>query len=235
MTELVPNRANGYAWRNGKLQNAAIYFALRPSGAFLSTVSDLAKWDAALNAGSLLKKPTLDEMWTPVKLNNGSTSAYGFGWELSPIRNYKQVNHGGSLPGFRAQYTRFVGEKLSIAVLTNGDNANASAIAIGVANFYIPGLIPVRVVAKVDPKIFDNYTGQYEGNPSQIVSVTHEAGKLMIQQGTGEKRELLPESETVFFINDSPRSTYTFSKNDTGQALLVVKQDDREVWRGRKK
>ena len=235
MTELVPNRANGYVWRNGKLQNASIYFALRPSGAFLSTVVDLAKWDAALKAGKLLTPSTLEQMWTPVKLSNGTTSDYGFGWELSPIRGHKQVNHGGSLPGFRAQLTRFVDDKLTIAVLTNGDNANAGAIAIGVANFYIPGLIPERVVAKVDPKIFDSYTGQYEGNPSQIMSVTREADKLMIQQGTGEKRELSPESDTVFFIKDSPRSTYSFIKDATGQSFLVVNQDGREVWRGKKK
>ena len=38
MTDLVPNRANGYAWAKGKYQNADVYFALRPSGAFLSTV-----------------------------------------------------------------------------------------------------------------------------------------------------------------------------------------------------
>ncbi len=73
MTDLVANRANGYVWRNDKLQNASIYFALRPSGALLSTVLDLAKWQAALESGKLLKQSTLDQMWTPVKLNNGST------------------------------------------------------------------------------------------------------------------------------------------------------------------
>ncbi len=234
MTELVPNRANGYVWRNGKLQNASIYFAVRPSGAFLSTVVDLAKWDAALNAGKILTPSTLEQMWTPVKLSNGTTSPYGFGWQLEAIRDHKQVHHGGSLPGFRAQLARFVDQKLTIAVLTNGDNANAAAIAIGVANFYIPGLIPERVVAKVDPKIFDSYTGQYQGDPSQVVSVTREADKLMIQQGAGEKRELSPESETVFFVKDSPRSTYSFIKDVTGQTFLVVNQDGREVWRGKK-
>src|SRR5580765_2262872 len=44
MTEIVQNRANGYVWRDSKLQNASTYFALRPSGAFLSSVLDLAKW-----------------------------------------------------------------------------------------------------------------------------------------------------------------------------------------------
>ena len=234
MTELVTNRANGYVWRNGKLQNASILFAVRPSGAFLSTVVDLAKWDAALNAGKLLQQSTLDQMWTPVKLNNGKTHPYGFGWELEPVVGHKQVNHGGSLPGFRAQLARFVDDKVTVVVLTNGDNANAAAIAVGVANFYIPGLLPERKVARVDPKIFDAYAGQYQGDPSTTVSVTREGDKLMVQQGQGDKRQLLPESEINFFIMYAPRTVYGFIKDEAGQAYLVVKQDDREVWRGKR-
>ena len=234
MTELVTNRANGYVWRNGKLQNAGIYFALRPSGAFLSTVQDLAKWDAALDAGKILKQSTLEQAWAPVKLNSGNTHPYGFGWELAPVAGHKQINHGGSLPGFRAQLTRLVDHKVTVAVLTNGDNANAAAIAIGVANFYVPGLLPVRKVAKVDPKIFDGYVGQYQPDPSATVSVTREGDKLMIQQGQGDKRQLLPESETNFFIEHAPRTIYTFIKDDSGQMVLVIKQDDREVWRAKK-
>lgn len=234
MTELVTNRANGYVWRNGQFQNSAIYFALRPSGAFLSTVLDLAKWEAALEAGTILKKPTLDQAWTPVKLNNGNTHPYGFGWDLAPVAGHKQINHGGSLPGFRAQLTRFVDDKLTVVVLTNGDNANAAAIAIGVANLYIPGLLPNRKVAKVDPKIFDSYVGQYQPDPSATLSITREGDKLMVQQGQGEKRQLLPESETIFFIEPTSRTIYSFIKDDSGQMLLVIKQDDREVWRAKK-
>jgi D-alanyl-D-alanine carboxypeptidase len=141
MVELVPNRANGYVWRNEKLQNASIYFALRPSGAFLSTVLDLAKWEAALANGKVLKRSVLQQMWTAVKLNNGTQQPYGFGWQLDDVRGHKLVNHGGSLPGFRAQFARFIDDKLTVIVLTNGDNANAFVIARGVANVYIPGLV----------------------------------------------------------------------------------------------
>lgn len=234
VTELVPNRANGYIWRNGKLQNASIYFALRPSGALLSTVLDLAKWDAALQTGKLLKQSTLDEMWTPVKLNNGKTHPYGFGWELEPIGSHKKVNHGGSLPGFRAQLARFIDDKLTVVVLTNGDNANAGGIAIGVANFYIPGLIPDRKVARVDPKVFDAYVGEYQPDPSVTFSITREGDKLMLQQGQGGKQELSPESETNFFIKDAPRPTYSFIKDASGQAYLVVTVEGREVGRAKK-
>ena len=234
MTELVPNRANGYVWRNGKLQNASIYFAVRPSGAFLSTVLDLGKWDAALQTEKLLKQSTLDQMWTPVKLNNGTTHPYGFGWELEPVGGHKRVNHGGSLPGFRAQLARFVDDKVTVVVLTNGDNANAGAIALGVANFYIPGLLPNRKVTRVDPKIFDGYVGQYQPDPSAIVSITRERDKLMMQQGQGEKVELLPESETNFFVQDAQRSIWSFVKDGTGQAFLVIMLEGREVWRAKK-
>jgi len=144
MTDLVQNRASGYVWRTDKLKNADNYFALRPSGAFLSSVLDLAKWDAALYTDRILKQSTFSQMWEPVKLNNGTTHAYGFGWELSKVGGHKLVNHGGSLPGFRAQFARFVEDKLTIVVLTNGDNANPRAIALGVAGLYIPGLIPER-------------------------------------------------------------------------------------------
>ena len=56
----------------------------------------------------------------------------------------------------------------------------------------------------------------------------------MIQQGQGEKRQLLPESETNFFIQDAPRTIYSFIKDNSGQTFLVIKQDDREVWRAKK-
>src|SRR4030095_16732920 len=159
ITDLVPNRANGYLWKAGNQQNADIYFALRPSGAFLSTVLDMAKWDAALYTDKILKQSVREQMWTPAKLNSGATHPYGFGWELQTISGHKLVNHGGSLPGFRASFLRFVDDKLTVVVLTNSDNANPATIARGVADLFIPGLIPQRIAAKVDPKIFDAYAG----------------------------------------------------------------------------
>lgn len=136
MTEVVPHRANGYDWREGKLQNANIYLALRPSGAFLSSVLDLANWDAALYTDRILKQAVRDQMWTPVKLNNGTSSPYGFGWELDSVGSHKRVHHGGTMPGFRAEFARFVDDKLSVIVLTNSGNANPGAIARGVAALF---------------------------------------------------------------------------------------------------
>ena len=236
MTALVQNRANGYVWTDGKLQNAGIYFALRPSGAFLSTVLDLARWDASLYTDQILKQSILSQMWMPVKLNSGATHPYGFGWELSSVGGHKLVHHGGSLPGFRAQFSRFVDDKLSVVVLTNGDNADPNLIALGVAALYIPGLIPERRVAKIDPKILDAYTGQYQLNPSVVFTITREGDKLLLQQGSNpEKRDLLPESASNFFANENRRLTYSFFKDEKEQvAYLVVQLEGREIGRAKK-
>ncbi|MFY9557481.1 MAG: serine hydrolase [Blastocatellia bacterium] len=235
MTEIIQNRANGYVWRNGKLENASILLSLRPSGAFLSSVLDLAKWDAALYADKILKPPVRDQMWMPVKLNSGATHPYGFGWELSAVTGHKLVHHGGSLPGFRSQISRFVDDKLTVVVLTNGDNANPNSIALGIAAFYIPGLIPERTVAKIDPKILDAYTGQYQ-HPSVVFTVTREGDKLRFQQGSNsEKQDLLPESATNFFTNENRRLTYSFVKDEKGEvAYLVVQLEGRETGRAKK-
>lgn len=139
---IVPNRAGGYEWEKDTLRNATDYLALRPSGAFLSTVLDLAKWDAALYGDTILKQSTRELMWMPIKLNDGKTYPYGFGWQLDPLGNHKRIHHGGSLPGFRSNYARFPDDKLSIIVLTNADNANPGLITRGIAAIYFPDLTP---------------------------------------------------------------------------------------------
>jgi CubicO group peptidase (beta-lactamase class C family) len=137
---VVPNRAGGYEWESDRLQNASEYIALRPSGAFLSSVLDLARWDAALYTDAFLKQSTREQMWTPVRLNNGTTYPYGFGWALDPLKDHRQVSHGGSLPGFRAHFSRLPDDKLSIVVLANLGAANPATIAKGVAAQYLSDL-----------------------------------------------------------------------------------------------
>ena len=159
-TDVIQNRADGYAWEDNKLQNDGFLLALRPSGAFLSTVFDLAKWDAALYTNKILKQSFQEQMWTPVKLNDGAEYSYGFGWELSKVGSHKLVHHGGSLGGFRSEFARFIDDKLTIIILANGNNAKPYLIALGVAAFYIPNLTPEqRAVAAVEanPKPFDGY------------------------------------------------------------------------------
>ena len=104
----------------------------------MSTVLDLAKWDGVLSTDRILAEPTRRQMWTPVTLNNGTTYHYGFGWELDAMNTHKQVHHGGSMPGFRAQFARFVDERLTIIVLMNAEDVDRDSIVRGIAELYLP-------------------------------------------------------------------------------------------------
>src|SRR3989440_6381035 len=52
-----------------------------------------------------------------------------------------------------------------------------------------------RAIAKVDPKMYDAYVGQYRNPRGRILTVIKQSDKLMIEVG-GERVEIFPESET---------------------------------------
>ena len=139
--ERLANRAAGYS-DNDKLVDAPEWAGLRPSGAFLSTVLDLAKWDAALDAHRVLNESSLRQMWTPVGLNDGSTHPYGFGWHLDPQDGHRRVHHGGGLPGFGAHYAKFPDDRLTVIALVNLDDNALEEIVDGVAALYLAPQVP---------------------------------------------------------------------------------------------
>jgi CubicO group peptidase (beta-lactamase class C family) len=141
--DIIPNRAAGYRLVNGQLKNQSwVSPSLNTTadGALYLTVYDMAKWDAALYTDKLLKRTTLEQMWTPVKLNNGKTHPYGFGWSLGEVRGHRIIEHGGSWQGFKAQITRYVNDKLTVIVFANQIRANQTRLAHGVAAIINPEL-----------------------------------------------------------------------------------------------
>ena len=136
-TDPLVKKATGYS-DNDKLIDAPDWPAVRAGGAFLSTVLDLAKWDAVLRTNAILTEATLVQMWTPTTLNDGKPYVYGFGWHTSRPGQRRQVWHSGGLPGFKAQYHRYINDGVSVIILMNIDDADDESIAVGVAELYLP-------------------------------------------------------------------------------------------------
>jgi len=73
---VIPNRAAGYLLKDQVLNNqkwVAPSVNTTADGSLYFTVEDLAKWDDALEAQKLLKRPSYEQMWTPVRLNDRTT------------------------------------------------------------------------------------------------------------------------------------------------------------------
>jgi CubicO group peptidase (beta-lactamase class C family) len=220
-TPVVPNRASGYTYGNGTYQNAATLLALRPSGAFMSSVRDLIKWDAALNEAKLLPQKTLDQMWTSATLNDGVTANYGFGWTVDKLGSHRAVEHGGSINGFRAHYLRLPDDKLGVIVLANSESARTDAIAVGVAVRYIKDLFPARRAIALTPAALDAFAGTYQLKLGGPVKVLRD-GQGLRAQSAGADIQLLPDSPTTFFSEDDPRLHFVFGKGDDASVDKVT-------------
>src|SRR5688572_3804650 len=144
--DIVPNRAAGYRLANGQLKNQSwVSPSLNTTadGALYLSVYDMAKWDASLYTEELLKRSSLEEMWTPVKLNDGKTHPYGFGWALGSVRGHRMVEHGGAWQGFKAHIARYPDDKLTVVVFANQARANPAKLAHRVAELFNPELAPL--------------------------------------------------------------------------------------------
>ncbi|MDG3003193.1 serine hydrolase domain-containing protein [Paludisphaera mucosa] len=153
LREIVPNRAQGYEWDGKTLKNGEYVSPTQPfaAGMLVSTVRDLVKWDAALASHALLDEASLQQMWTPATLGKGGEAGYGFGWEVSKEDGHRVVLHGGGIPGFSTQLSRYLDDKLTVIVLTNSESGLASVLAKGIAGRFVPALAEKPAVTIADP------------------------------------------------------------------------------------
>jgi hypothetical protein len=84
-----------------------------------------------------------------------------------------------------------------------------------------------RVAKKVDPKLFDNYIGQYQIAPNVLMWITRENGpegaRLMAQVSGQGKTAIFAESETEFFYKEVD-AQITFGKDS-----LTLHQNGRDI------
>lgn len=147
LKDIIPNRAAGYDWNGKEWKNAMAIDMTWPysAGAIVSTVQDMAKWDAALYTEKLVKASSLRTMWTPARLNDGSKTNYGFGWQLDTVRGHRSMRHTGGIPGFITQENRYPDDRLTVVVFTNIGQSDPEVIAQEVAATFIPDLAPPKM------------------------------------------------------------------------------------------
>jgi CubicO group peptidase (beta-lactamase class C family) len=140
--DIVPNRAAGYRLVKGELKNqewVAPMINTTADGSLYFSILDLAKWDSALYTEKLLKRSSLDLMWTVVKLKNGEPNKgpYGFGWFIEQRNGHRCIHHDGSWQGFESAIDRYVDDRLTVVALANLAGAQPGKITQHVAEMYL--------------------------------------------------------------------------------------------------
>ncbi|MGH8241309.1 MAG: serine hydrolase domain-containing protein, partial [Steroidobacteraceae bacterium] len=140
-TEVIANRASGYVYREGFRNRDAIQpTATGGAGLLVSTVGDMVRWASFLSKRSLLKPESYAEMLADTHLRDGSTTGYGFGWFVAPMRNHPSLSHSGETPGFTANFLSLPDDRVTIVVLQNSGSANPFNVTDHLARVLVPAL-----------------------------------------------------------------------------------------------
>jgi CubicO group peptidase (beta-lactamase class C family) len=144
----VADRAFGYS-RDGdrwRFTDQGPTSATLGDGGVYSSLTNLSLWDEALRRHLLLTEDEMRPALQAVRVTgrgptgpDGRPADYGFGWFLDPWQGHPRMWHYGETVGFRTAIHRFTADGLTVIVLANRSDVDASALAEKVAGFYLGG------------------------------------------------------------------------------------------------
>jgi CubicO group peptidase (beta-lactamase class C family) len=128
----VSNRAFGYTQEQGRWgrTDQSQTSAVLGDGGIYSSIDDLAKWDAALYDGRLLRPASLQAAFKPAIRTDDPEVEYGFGWRITG----ETLWHSGETMGFRNVIVRYPKKKLTVVVLTNRNDPEPYRLALEIAS-----------------------------------------------------------------------------------------------------
>lgn len=217
---LIANKASGYVPVGATSVENAPYldWSIKTgNGSIYSTVEDLLRWDRALYGEKILKKSSLQQMFTEQ-----------YGWFYGKRLNRTVVRMNGRSPGFNSDFQRYVDDDVCIIVLANTYVPTASVIGSDLAKivFGEPYEVPKLVKpVQVDAKELALYAGRYQFGPDFFVprgvyAIEEKNGELLLV-APGANATLVPQSETEFF--DRPFwSMIVFTKDTQGKVTHLI-------------
>ncbi len=221
---IIPRRITGYSKSGEKWVNSDYLSMSWPhaAGAIISSVDDLAKWDAALYTDKLVKQDLLRKAWTPYRIKDGRSTKYGYGWMMSEIAGMPSIEHGGGINGFTTIGVRVPSERIYVAILTNRDSGTGvlgQQLAAMAAGRKIEDPVAITLPAAA----LDKYIGVYKLDEKREVIITKEGETLFMQHPNVGKQEMVPSGPHRFFAKRNPSATLEFTESGGKITKLVLR------------
>ena len=216
-TEIVPDRASGYAPTRDGFRISMTTLPMIGDGGVFTTVDDLLRWDQNFYDSSVGGPELIEQMLSTGRLNDGEALTYASGLTVTTYRGLNIVSHGGSFVGFRAEMIRFPDERVSVACLCNRSDANPSQLARQVADVYLGDRMEVREPRglrnrQIEPPAsvelssaeIDAFAGDYYSEELDVVyrfSVAADGGCIVYEFGS-RQGSVRPIGNDTFWRNN---------------------------------
>jgi CubicO group peptidase (beta-lactamase class C family) len=125
---IIPHRTRWYhKEKSGIVHNAGVLDSSYkiPGGGLISSADDMARFEAAILADKLLKRPTRDLMWTSLKTADGKPTGYALGWGISDKLGVHMAAHTGGQQGTSTAFAVVPDRRAGVVVLANMDNVDS--------------------------------------------------------------------------------------------------------------
>ena len=141
-TRIVKRRAVGYSERQGTYAISMPFENVHGNGGLLTTVDDLLKWNANLDAPVVGDAAFVAELQRRAVFTDGRTHEYALGLYVDTYKGIAEVDHSGGTAGYRAHLGRYPEQRVSVAVLCNSTAANPTANVKAIAELFLTGVRP---------------------------------------------------------------------------------------------
>ncbi len=226
---IVKNRAYSYmsAGTSGGFKAAPLNYANVGATSLFTTAEDLARWVINYEDKKVGGADVIKQMHEQGVLTSGKATGYAFGLSIGPYRGLNTVGHAGGDAAYRSFAFWFPEQRFGVVVLSNFGSLNPQQMAMRVADLYLADKLSPeppkpatseRTAVKVDPAILESYAGRYLLDGRTLVVITKEGEKLMGQPGNAPKAEMIPQSETTFFVKEA-NSEVTFERDEKGNVV----------------
>ena len=224
--QIIPGRAEGYSGTGGEFTNSPFLSMSQPhaAGSLLSTVDDLARWNAGLFGDELLSPESVARMTTDYVLANGEPAGYGYGFGVSTFRGQRAIAHGGGIPGFSTYATWLPESGVFVAVLSNHPESTIGPgyVAQQMAAEAIGDPFPQRTPISLDAETLADYVGIYRIDGETTRTVILEGGQLYTQRSGSSRHEIFPHAEDAFFYQQTlTHLTFERAADGTVSAMLL--------------
>jgi CubicO group peptidase (beta-lactamase class C family) len=139
--EVVKGAAYGYRPCGEGFELAPTNFDTVGATSLLTTVEDLAFWDANFTSGRVGGKAILSEMQKSGTLDDGSPTGYGGGLGLGTYRGINIIEHTGGDAGFRCNLMRCPDHRFSVAILSNFSSIDPPALTRRIVDVFLKSVL----------------------------------------------------------------------------------------------
>jgi len=117
--------------KSGVVHNAGVLDSSYkiPGGGLISSADDMARFEAAILADKLLRRPTRDLLWTNLQPTEGKPSRYALGWFVADKFGLRTAGHTGGQQGTDTAFLIAPDRRAGVVVLANMDNVNTNLLA----------------------------------------------------------------------------------------------------------